>query len=133
MNYFEKAVEKLISYGVELNEDDELKIRLSINSLKGEIVNYCNLSEYPENVIGLDNILVQLLVANFLKIKIGALDSIDASRSPINKENIESMSIGDFSITYGSKNTVQIDNKTFIEDEISRIYNNLNKYRRITF
>lgn len=133
MNYFEKAVEKLISYGIELDEDDELKIRLSINSLKGEIVNYCNLCEYPENVIGLDNILIDLLVANFLKMKMGTINNIDASIETLNKGDIKSLNIGDFSVTYGSENTIQTDNKAFITDEISRIYNNLNKYRRITF
>ncbi len=124
---FEKILSKLRLYGIETNINDEFNIKNLIEDMKFEITTYCNLEDYLEDNNRLDNILVNLVVFNFLKSKnttfLGGENTQD--------DNVKSINVGDFSVSYGTENSAITSE--FIISQIDKCYLMLNKFRRLVW
>ena len=116
---------KLIRYGINTSIDDSFNIQNLIEDMKLEIITYCNLDDYKANK-SLDNILVNLVVFNFLKDK---NINFTNNNSDENTSNIKSINVGDFSVSYGASNSTMTNE--YISSEINKCYLMLNKFRRV--
>lgn len=124
--FFEKVLSKLKLYNIETNINDEFNIKNLIEDMKIEIATYCNLYDYPVENKQIDNILVNLVVFNFLKSKNTTFSGVENT-----EDNVKSINVGDFSISYSSEeNAITND---FIESQIEKCYSMLNKFRRLVW
>lgn len=134
---FEKILAKLKVYGVITDSNDEFNINTLINDTKIEITTYCNLKKYPEDNLQLDNILVNLVVLCFLKSKNMTFfnsQNSEESSSNIASNEIKSISVGDFSVSYDNGSSSSNKSATTAQNldvEIKKYYLMLNKFRRI--
>lgn len=74
----------------------------------------------------LDNILVNLVVFEFLKSKNTTISNTE--NNEVNG-NVKSINVGDFSVSYGTDNST-ITNE-FIDDKLKEYYSMLNTFRRL--
>ncbi len=124
---FEKVLSKLRLYGIETNINDEINIKNLIEDMKWEIVTYCNLEDYLEDNNRLDNILVNLVVFNFLKSKNTTFLGVENTQD----DNVKSINVGDFSVSYGTENSAITSE--FITSQIDKCYLMLSKFRRLVW
>ena len=124
---FENVLAKLRLYSIETDINDEINIKNLIEDTKWEIVTYCNLEEYPEDNKQLDNILVNLVVFNFLKSKNTTFLGVKNTQD----DNVKSINVGDFSVSYGTENSA-ITNE-FVASQIDKYNLMLNKFRRLVW
>ncbi len=124
---FEKVLSKLKLYNIETNINDEFNIKNLIENMKIEIATYCNLEEYIEDNKQLNNILVSLVVFNFLKSKNTAFLGGENTKD----DNVKSINVGDFSVSYGTFDGAITSE--FITSEIDKCYLMLNKFRRLVW
>ena len=134
---FEKILAKLKVYGVITDSNDEFNINTLIDNTKIEITTYCNFKDYPEDNLQLDNILVNLVVLYFLKSKnMTFFNSQNGEESSSNtaSNEIKSISVGDFSVSYdsgSSSSNKSVTTAQNLDAEIEKYYLMLNKFRRI--
>ena len=126
---FEQILSKLRLYNVNTNINDEFNIKNLIEDMKLEIVTYCNLEDYPEDNKQLNSILVNLVVFYFLKSKNTTFLNGENTQNNNVDNNIKSINVGDFSVSYGTDNSA-ITNE-FAMSEINKCYLMLNKFRRL--
>ena len=125
---FENVLAKLKLYNIETNSIDEFNIKNLIESIKLEIATYCNLYDYPAENRQIDNILINLVVFNFIKSKNTTFSSVENEEA---KNSVKSINVGDFSVSYDTSDSVITDD--FITSEINKCYSMLNKFRRLVW
>lgn len=125
---FENVLAKLKLYNIETNNIDEFNIKNLIEDMKIEIATYCNLYDYPDENKQIDNILINLVVFNFLKSK---NTTFLGAENEENKGNVKSINVGDFSVSYDTSDSAITDD--FITSEINKCYSMLNKFRRLVW
>ena len=124
---FEKVLAKLKLYKIEIDSIDEFNIKNLIEDTKIEIATYCNLYDYPDENRQIDNILINLVVFNFLKSKNTTFLNVENKQ----ENNVKSINVGDFSVSYDTSDSVVTND--FITSEINKCYLSLNKFRRLVW
>ena len=124
---FENVLAKLKLYNIETNNIDEFNIKNLIEDTKIEIAKYCNLYDYPVENRQIDNILINLVVFNFLKSKNTTFLNVENKQ----ENNVKSINVGDFSVSYNTSDSVVTND--FITSEINKCYLSLNKFRRLVW
>ena len=125
---FENVLAKLKLYNIETGSIDEFNIKNLIEDMKIEIATYCNLYDYPDENKQIDNILINLVVFNFLKSK---NTTFLGAENEENKGNVKSINVGDFSVSYGTENSAITSE--FITSQIDKCYLMLSKFRRLVW
>ena len=125
---FENVLAKLKLYNIETNNIDEFNIKNLIEDMKIEIATYCNLYDYPDENKQIDNILINLVVFNFIKSKNTTFLGVKNEET---KSGVKSINVGDFSVSYDTSDSVITDD--FITSEINKCYSMLNKFRRLVW
>ena len=125
---FENVLATLKLYNIGTGSIAEFHLENHIGGMKLEIATYCNLYDYPDENKQIDNILINLVVFNFLKSK---NTTFLGAENEENKGNVKSINVGDFSVSYDTSDSVITDD--FITSEINKYYLLLNKFRRLVW
>lgn len=98
-SFVEMVLDRLNSFGYEVNEEDAWVIGFTMQKVENHIKNECNIPEIPD---GLINVAVDMVCGEFLSqlFSLGKLNDIQITQT------LSSVSLGDTSVSYNTSGTV---------------------------
>lgn len=121
----DKAVERLNAYGYDVTEADKVILAMIVGSTTAHINATTNLDEIPE---GLTEQTIDAIVAHFLRSK-----KITNPETFNFEKMVKSISEGDTSVTYDGEKSAEERLDEWIESMITRLDDDMFKYRVLTW